>query len=257
MKRREFITLLGGAAATWPLAARAHNPIASAASACFRRASDDQDYNVRIAAFQQRLQQLGWTDGHNVRIDYRLSQAIPRTPQDAAELIALAPDVILAPGPSPGANAPGHPHGAGRVCVRRRSGRRRPYRQSVAAGRQCHRLFAVRIRFERKMAGAAQRDRAERDASGSPSGPHRNQRDRPIAVIQSVARSLGVEVNPLNLRDAGEIERAVTAFARSNNGGLIVPASAWRASSQSDHCACGRPQTARSLLRTLLRRRRR
>ena len=77
------------------------------------------------------------------------------------------------------------------------------------------------------MAGAAQRDRAERDASGSPSGPRRNHAGiGQFAVIQAVAPSLGVEVSPVNLRDAGEIERAVAAFARSPNGGLIVTASA-------------------------------
>ena len=85
------------------------------------------------------------------------------------------------------------------------------------------------------MAGAAQRDRAGRDASGGPSGPATPRGIGQFAVIQSVAPSLGVEVSPINVRDAGEIERAVAAFARSANGGLIVPASALAArSSRSD-----------------------
>jgi putative ABC transport system substrate-binding protein len=102
MKRREFITLLGGAAATWPLAARAQQTDrVRRIGVLSSLARDDQDNNVRIAAFQQRLQQLGWTDGHNVRIDYRFVAGNSENyPKYAAELIALAPDVILAPGPS-------------------------------------------------------------------------------------------------------------------------------------------------------------
>src|SRR5258708_21963250 len=102
MNRREFITLLGGAAVAWPLAARAQQ------SERMRRigvlsptAVDDQDQKVRLAAFQQRLQQLGWTDGHNVRIDYRFAAAnLENYHKYADELVALAPDVILAPGQS-------------------------------------------------------------------------------------------------------------------------------------------------------------
>ena len=75
------------------------------------------------------------------------------------------------------------------------------------------------------MAGAAQADRAGHDAGGGPSGPA-TRRARPVRRIQAVAPSLGIEVTPVNVRDAGEIERAVAAFARSANGGLIVTASA-------------------------------
>jgi putative tryptophan/tyrosine transport system substrate-binding protein len=76
------------------------------------------------------------------------------------------------------------------------------------------------------MAGAAQRDRAARDASGGPSGSHSRHRNQPVAVIQAAAPSIRVEVNPVNMRDAGEIEHAVAAFARSPNGGLVVTSSA-------------------------------
>ena len=157
MRRREFLGALSVAAASWPLVARSQQTDrVRRIGVLSSLARDDQDNNVRLAAFQQRLQQLGWTDGHNVRIDYRFVAGNSENyPKYAAELIALAPDVILAPGPSLAPYAPGHPHDAGRVCVRCRSGRLRPHRKSVAAGRQCHWLFGVRIRFERKMAGAA------------------------------------------------------------------------------------------------------
>src|SRR5215471_15983058 len=101
MRRREFITLLGGAAA-WPLAVRAQQPERMRRiGVLFGPAADDQDYKVRVVAFQQRLQQLGWTDGHNARIDYRFAAANPENYRRyAAELVALAPDVILATGGS-------------------------------------------------------------------------------------------------------------------------------------------------------------
>ena len=97
LKRREFISLLGGTAAAWPLAARAQQ------GERMRRigvlsgpAVDDQDHKVRLAAFQQRLQQLGWTDGHNVRIDHRFAAAnLENFHKYAVELVTLAPDVIL------------------------------------------------------------------------------------------------------------------------------------------------------------------
>jgi putative ABC transport system substrate-binding protein len=102
MRRRDFIKIAGGATAAWPFAARAQR------SEAMRRigvlsgvAVDDQGNNVRLAAFQEQLHQLGWTDGHNVRFDYRFAAGNPeRHRKYAAELVALAPDVILAPGAS-------------------------------------------------------------------------------------------------------------------------------------------------------------
>ena len=143
-KRREFITLLGGAAAAWPLAARAQQ------AERMRRigvlmdlAADDPEGQARIAAFLQGLQQLGWTDRPQ-RAD-RLSAGARAMPtairRHAAELVALAPDVILATGTSSVATvAAGDPHRADRVRQRHRSGRRRLRRQPGAAGRQRHRL---------------------------------------------------------------------------------------------------------------------
>ena len=115
MKRREFIALLGGSAAGWPLGARAQQTDrVRRIGVLSSLARNDQDNNVRIAAFQQRLQQLGWTDGHNVRIDYRFVAGNSENyPKYAAELIALAPDVILAPGPRAMLQA----LTAGRVCL--------------------------------------------------------------------------------------------------------------------------------------------
>jgi len=228
MRRREFITLLGGAAASWPLVARSQQTDrVRRIGVLSSLARDDQDNNVRIAAFQQGLQQLGWTDGHNVRIDYRFVAGNSENyPKYAAELIALAPDVILAPGPSlaPMLQATRtvpvvfvfavDPVGSGLIESLSRPG-------GNATGFLLfeYDLSAKWLELLKEIAPSVTRAAVLRDPTAI-SGIGQ------FAVIQSVARSLGVEVNPLNLRDAGEIERAVTAFARSNNGGLIVAASA-------------------------------
>ena len=118
MKRREFITLLGGAAAAWPLAARAQQPERMRRiGVLMPLAADDPEGQARIAAFLQGLQQLGWTDGRNVRIDYRWARGdADRIRKYAAELVALAPDVILASGSlGRGGVAAGDPHRADRV----------------------------------------------------------------------------------------------------------------------------------------------
>ena len=116
----------------------------------------------------------------------------------------------------------GDPHLADRVRAGRRSGRRRLRRKPGAARRQRHRIHHVRIRHRREMAGTAQGDRAARDASGSPARSRERRRIGQFGAIQSAAPSFGVEVRPISLRDAGEIERGIAAFARESNGGLIV-----------------------------------
>ena len=100
MERREFITLLGGATATWPLAARAQQgERVRRVGVLANLAADDREGQARLAAFLQGLQQLGWTDGRNVRIDYRWGPGDAELfRRHAAELVALAPDVILATG---------------------------------------------------------------------------------------------------------------------------------------------------------------
>src|SRR6516165_12835245 len=100
LKRREFITLLGAAAASWPLAANAQEPERRRIGVLLSPAADDLEYQDRIAAFQQALQQLGWTDARNVRVDIRwgLGSDTELIRKNVAELVALTPDVILAIG---------------------------------------------------------------------------------------------------------------------------------------------------------------
>ena len=153
MRRREFITLLGGAAAAWPLAARAQQrERMRRIGVLMNVAADDPEAQARIAAFLQGLQQLGWTDGRNVRIDYRWAAGdAERYRRYAAELVALAPDVILATaGPSVVALQQATRTVPIVFVQVDRPGRRRLRREPGAAGRQRHRLHRVRIRHERR-----------------------------------------------------------------------------------------------------------
>ena len=136
MRRREFITMLGGAAVSWPLAARAQQPERMRRiGVLMSQASGDPVGQGRNVAFLQGLQELGWTIGRNVHIDYRwapedVGQGSLRS---ATELVALAPDVILATGGI--AVATSNPHSADRVRAGHRPGRRRLRREPSAAGR--------------------------------------------------------------------------------------------------------------------------
>jgi putative tryptophan/tyrosine transport system substrate-binding protein len=229
MKRREFISLLGGAAA-WPLAARAQQTERVRRIGVLTAATpaDDPDGRARLSAFLQVLQQLGWTDGSNVRLDYRWGLGDPNNIRKyATELVALAPDVIL----SVGTNSMGpllqatrtvpivfvsvaDPVGAGFV-----DSLARPGGNATGFIQYEYSLSGKWLELLKQIAPGVTRAAVLRDPTVT-SGIGQ------FAVIQSVAPSVGVEVSPINLRDAGEIERAVAAFARSSNGGLIVTSGA-------------------------------
>jgi putative ABC transport system substrate-binding protein len=224
MRRREFITLLGGAAA-WPLASRAQQgERMRRIGVLIPYAADDPEGQARIAAFLQALQQLGWTEGRNVRIDIRRTLGdTDRARRYAAELVALAPDVILASGTStvgPLLQATrtvpivfpviGDPVGAGFV-----DSLARPGGNATGFMSREYSLSGKWLELLKEIAPSVTRVAVLRDAALS-AGPVQ------FGVIQAVAPSLRVEVNPINLRDAGEIERAIAAFAGSPNGGLIL-----------------------------------
>jgi ABC-type uncharacterized transport system substrate-binding protein len=228
MRRREFITLVGGAAAAWPLAARAQQGERMRRIGVLTTlAADDPVSRSRATAFAQGLQELGWTDGRNVRIDYRWAAGdAERFRKYAAELVALAPDVILAAA-SPSLMALQQasrtvpivfvqvidPVGGGFVESLARPGGNATgftlYEYGIS-GKWLELLKEIAPRVSRV---AIIRDPTLTSGTGQ------------FAAIQSVAPSLGVEVSPVNVRDAGEIERTLTAFARSPNVGLIVTAS--------------------------------
>ena len=226
MRRREFITALGGAAATaaWPLAARAQQADRiRRIGVLMNRAADDPQAQASVAAFVQGLQQLGWTEGRNVHIDTRWTGGDAEdTRKYAAELVALAPDVIQASGASTvGAllkvtrtvpivfAATADPVGASLVAIMARPG-------GNATGFMAFEdsMSGKWLELLKQIAPGVMRAAVLGDPT-LPSG--RSQ----LAAIQTAAPSFGMEVNPVDVRDAGEIERAVTAFAGSPNGGLI------------------------------------
>jgi ABC-type uncharacterized transport system substrate-binding protein len=225
MRRREFIGLLGSAAAVWPVVARAQQPErVRRIGVLSPLPADHPDDRVRYAAFLEALRQLGWTDGRNVRIEARWSAgdaAITR--KYAAELVTLAPDLILATG---GAGTAAmlqatrsvpvvfvivpDPVGSGFVeSLAQPGGNATGFMQFE------YTLSAKWVELLKEIAPGVTRaailwDPAVAAGIGQ------------FAVIQSVAPSFGVDVRAINLRDAAEIERSVAAFARTPNGGLIL-----------------------------------
>src|SRR4051812_23929590 len=226
MRRREFMTLLGGAA-TWPLTARAQQTIRRVGM-LLPAAADDAEFQTRVRAFLEGLQQSGWTIGQNVQIDSRwaTNNAVDIR-RHAAELAALAPDAILTSS-SPALAALQQatrtapivfvnvvdPVGSGFV-----DSLARPGGNTTGFLLFEYSLSGKWLELLKQIAPNVTRAAVFRD-SGNPSG------NAQFGAIQAVAPSLGMEVSPINMRDAGEIERAVGAFARSANGGLIVTGSA-------------------------------
>jgi putative tryptophan/tyrosine transport system substrate-binding protein len=228
MKRREFIAGIG-VTATWPLVARAQQPERVRRIGVLQGSGDADDPRSQpnTAAFLQAMQQLGWTDGRNVKIDYRWPRGdADKARKYAAELVALAPDVILAVS---AANmtpllqatrtvpvvfvAVADPVGAGYV-----DSLSQPGGNATGFVLFDYGLSAKWLELLKQIAPGVTRAAILRDADIT-SGIGQ------WGAIQSAAPSLGVEVSPVNVRDAPEIERGVAAFARSGNGGLIVTGS--------------------------------
>ena len=229
MRRRAFISLLGGAAAAWPLAARAQQAERMRRiGVLLNTAADDMVFQTRVGAFLQGLALLGWTIGRNVRIEVRWSGGkADEARRYATELAALAPDVILAHGVSsvrPLLQATrtvpivfpiaSDPVGAGLVESLARPGGNATGFMSFE-----YTLSGKWLELLKDIAPGVTRVAVLQD-------PTQGGGSSAFAVIQAAAPSLGVEVTPVNLRDAPEIERALADFARTSNGGLIVTGSA-------------------------------
>ena len=228
MKRRDFITILGAAAATWPLAARAQHSEPMRRIGILVSSAEDDEGRPRIAAFQEALQPFGWIAGRNVQIDIRWgggdAQSIRKY---AAELVALAPDIILANGsatvgpllqatrtvPIVFAYVP-DPVGAGFVDSLSRPGGNAtgftPFEYSTSG---------KWLELLKEIAPSVTRVAVIRDAAISTGLGQ-------FVAIQAAAPSFGVEVSAVNVRDPNEIQRAVMTFAQTSNGGLIVTGSA-------------------------------
>ena len=230
MSRREFISLLGAAAATWPLESSAQQSDRVRRIGVLMAATmDDPEYQARVAAFHQSLQELGWNDGHNVAIDTRWATTNPDDiRKNAAGLAALTRDVILA-GTGTATVAPLlqatrtvpivfalviDPVGAGFIDSLARPGGNATGFTVFEYGVSGKWLELLKQLAPNLTRAAVLRDPTIASGIGQ------------FAAVQAVAPSLGMDLSSVDVRDAAETERAITTFARSSNGGLIVTASA-------------------------------
>ena len=228
MRRREFVAGLGGAAA-WPVVVCAQQAGAMRRiGVLMNRTADDAEASSFIGAFAQGLAELGWTIGRNVRIEYRWGANDPDLDRRyAAELVALAPDVILAAGTLSVASLQRvtrtlpivfvtvtDPVGAGFV-----DSLAQPGGNTTGFMLFEYSLSGKWLELLKQIAPSTTRVAVFRDPANPPGASQ-------FATIQAVAQPLGVEITPVGVRDASEIERAITAFARLPNGGLIVTGSA-------------------------------
>jgi ABC-type uncharacterized transport system substrate-binding protein len=226
MKRRDFITLVGGAAAGWPFFANAQqSDRMPRIGILMNRPSDNPEGQARLAAFRQALQQLGWTDGRNVQIDTRWGEDdVDLERKYAVELVALTPDVVMASGTLSVAalqrtkrNLPivfvgvTDPVGAGFVDSLARPG-------GNATGFMIYEFSfgGKRLELLKQIAPNVTRAAILRDPENPAGGAE-------FGAIQTAVQSYRMEVSLINSRgDPGEIERAIAAFARAPNGGLII-----------------------------------
>jgi putative ABC transport system substrate-binding protein len=227
LRRRDFIKLLGGAAASWPLAARAQAPARMRRiGALMNLALDDPEALSRVTAFAQGLQEFSWTDGRNVQIIYRWAAGdVARQQQFAAELVALGPDVILASGN--GAALPlqqatrtlpivfadvGDPVALGLVESLDRPGGNVTGFMNFESS-----LSAKWLELLKQIAPRITRVAVLQI-------PNTAGNALQLGAMQAAAASLGVELSPIDVRDAASVDRGVTAFARSPGGGLVMTA---------------------------------
>ena len=228
MRRRDFITLLGGAAAAWPLAARAQQPDRiRLIGALMNAEANDPNASAEITAFVGELQKRGWTLGGNLQIEYRWGAGdANRYRKFAAELVALTPEVILAVG----GTATGALQQASRTVPIVFVDTTDPVNRGlIASMAQPGGNTTGFVQFEFSLSGkwlellkeispsvsrvAVIRDPVQFSGVGA------------LAAIQTAAPSFGVVVSPIDPRDGKEMERAITSLARGSNGGLIVMAS--------------------------------
>ena len=228
MRRREFIGLIGGAAALWPVVARAQQSERVRRIGVLMNTTADADQQAGITSFRQTLERLGWTDGRNVQIEVRWAGGeASEIRRHANELVALAPDVIVATGNAGMSpllqathtvpivfNNVADPVGAGYV-----ESLSRPEGNATGFIQFEYTLSGKWLELLKQIAPHMMRAAILRDPSLAAGIGQ-------FAVIQSVAPSVGVEVSAISVQDAGEIERKISKFANSPNGGLILTTSA-------------------------------
>ena len=230
MKRREFITLLGGAAVAWPLSAPAQQTrTVPVVGVLMSLAESDEESQDRIATFRQTLQELGWIEGRNVQFEVRFSAGDPKQARDnAAELLSLTPDVMLAHSslalgalrqaartvPIVFAQVP-DPVGGGFVASLPRPGGNITGFTSFE-----YQMSSKWLELLKEIAPTIVRA-AVLTHSAFPAGPAQ------LRVLQSVSSSLGVQLHPVDVQDAAEIEWGLLEIVHQSNVGMIVTTSAF------------------------------
>jgi putative tryptophan/tyrosine transport system substrate-binding protein len=228
MNRREFITLLGGAAAAWPMAARAQQPERVRRIGFLHDYTDlDAEGRIQVGAFREALERLGWSDGRNALIDYQSGAVDTDSLRGyAAEMVARGPDVVLSSGATGTAalrrasrSVPivfvnvTDPVGGGLVATLARPGGNATGFTQFEFG-----ISAKWLELLKQIAPAVTRVAVIRDPTALTGGGQ-------LGAIQAVAPSLGVDVRPVDPHDADDIERGLDAIARDGKGGLIVTSS--------------------------------
>ena len=227
MRRREFLGVVGGAAASWPLLSRAQ-PVERMrrVGALIGGAESDPEFQARVAAFRQSLEELGWSEGKNIQIDYRFTGANrERTESFAKELVALQPEVLFASSTIPAAalhresrtipivfGIVGDPIGLGFiVSLSRPGGNMTGFTSSEPS-------------ISGKWLGMLKEVAPHVSRAAFIANPATMSYDQMLRAAQIVAPSLGIELVPIRVLTAADIEREVQAFARGPNSGLVVPA---------------------------------
>jgi putative ABC transport system substrate-binding protein len=226
IRRREFITLLSGVAATWPLKVRAQQgervPLVSILSNLIE---DDPAMKARVGAFRQELEKFGWLPGRNVRIETRFGAVTPQQLQASAkELLALQPDVILANAPQVARAlqqasrtvpivfvAVSDPIGAGLIASLARPGGNLTGLQNYEAT-----ITGKWLAMLKEIAPSTAR-------AALVGNPHDGDFDHFFRAAESAAQSLAIDVVPIRVESAADIERAIEAIARVPNGSLVLP----------------------------------
>ena len=229
MQRREFLGVIGSAAAVWPLAARAQQAEGMRRIGIIVPASPtDTKFQIQVSAFEQELKKFGWVIGQNVQIEMRWATANDgEIRKNAAELVALKPDVVLAHGGStvgPMQQATRtipivFPVAGDPVTLGLVESLARPGGNTTGFALFEYSIAAKWLELLKQIAPRVTRA-AVLQQSGLPGALGQ------IGAIQAAGPMLGVEIKPLNVRDAASIEAGVTSFAQGQNGGMIVVAGA-------------------------------
>ena len=224
MKRRDFITLLGGAAAAWPLAARTQQDQMRRVGALLSLAESDPEAKIWLGAFQGELQRLGWDQGRNIQVEYRLvGSDVGRMRTEAAQLVALRPDVLFTSGSAALTALARETRSVPIVFVQVFDPVKLGLVESLARpGGNITGFVTIEVAFGGKWLELLKDTAPSRSRVAVILDPNNPSQAAHFQGIEAAAPSFGVNLTRADVRNAAEIEHAITAFAQQPNGALIV-----------------------------------